>query len=90
VIVAYAATAFLSNVTSLIVDIIPRHILGTAFGVIACGSALGGFFMNKLVAWMIDHRSYDECFYIMGLLHPLALLLLWRLRKKQVPAECVA
>jgi ACS family hexuronate transporter-like MFS transporter len=90
VIVAYAATAFLSNVTSLIVDIIPHHILGTAFGVIACGSALGGFFMNKLVAWLLDHHSYDACFYTMGLLHPLALLLLWRLRKKQTPTECPA
>lgn len=80
--VAYAATAFLSNVTSLVVDIVPRRILGTAFGVIACGSALGGFFMNKAVAWFIDHRSYNECFYLMALAHPLALLLVWRLRER--------
>jgi ACS family hexuronate transporter-like MFS transporter len=81
-VVAYASTAFLSNVTSLVVDIVPRRILGTAFGVIACGSALGGFFMNKTVAWFIDHRSYNECFYIMAVAHPLALLLVWRLRKR--------
>ena len=81
-IVAYAATAWLSSITSLIVDIVPQRILGTAFGVIACGSALGGFFMNKAVAWFIDHRSYDECFYIMAAAHPLAFLLVWHLRKR--------
>ena len=81
-IVAYAATAWLSNITSLVVDIVPQRILGTAFGVIACGSALGGFFMNKGVAWLIDHRSYNDFFYIMAVMHPLALLLVWRLRKR--------
>jgi len=81
-IVAYASTAWLSNITSLVVDIIPQRILGTAFGVIACGSALGGFFMNKAVAWFIDHRSYNECFYVMAALYPMALLLIWNLRKR--------
>jgi ACS family hexuronate transporter-like MFS transporter len=81
-IVAYAATAWLSNITSLVVDIVPQRILGTAFGVIACGSALGGFFMNKGVAWLIDHRSYNDFFYIMAVMHPLALLLVWQLRKR--------
>ena len=81
-IVAYASTAWLSNITSLIVDIVPQRILGTAFGVIACGSALGGFFMNKAVAWFIDHRSYNECFYVMAVLYPVAFLLVWNLRKR--------
>ena len=81
-IAAYAATAWLSNISSLVVDIVPQRILGTAFGVIACGSALGAFCMNEVVVWLIDHRSYDDCFYILALAHPLALLLVWRLRKR--------
>ena len=81
-VVAYASTAWLCNITSLVVDIVPQQILGTAFGVIACGSALGGFFMNKAVAWFIDHRSYNECFYIMAVLYPVAFLLVWNLRKR--------
>lgn len=85
-VIVYAATSWLSNVTSLVVDLIPKRILGTAFGVIACGSALGGFFMNKGVAWLIDHHSYDYCFYVMACLHPLALLLVWNLRKRNAPA----
>ncbi len=81
-VVAYAATAWLGNITSLVVDIVPQRILGTAFGVIACGSALGGFFMNKAVAWFIDHRSYNDCFYVLAGLYPVALLLIWNLRKR--------
>ena len=81
-VVAYAHTAWLANLTSLVVDLTPPRILGTAFGVIACGSVLGGIFMNKLVAWFIAHRSYDDCFYTMAFVHPLALLLIWRLRKR--------
>lgn len=81
-VVAYAHTAWLASLTSLVVDITPKRILGTAFGVIACGSAAGGIFMNKLVAWFVANRSYDDCFYLMALVHPLALLLIWGLRKK--------
>ena len=81
-IAACAATAWLSNIGSLVVDIVPQRILGTVFGVIACGSALGAFCMNEVVVWLIDHRSYDDCFYILALAHPLALLLVWRLRKR--------
>ena len=82
VVVACGATAWLSNITSLVVDLVPQRILGTAFGVIACGSALGGFFMNQGVAWLLDHRSYDDFFYLMALAHPLALALVWNLRRR--------
>lgn len=82
---AYAHTAWLASLTSLVVDITPKRILGTAFGVIACGSAAGGIFMNKLVAWFVANRSYDDCFYVMAMVHPLALLLIWGLRQR--PAE---
>ncbi len=40
-VVAYAHASWLGNITSLIVDLVPKQILATAFGVIACGSVLG-------------------------------------------------
>jgi ACS family hexuronate transporter-like MFS transporter len=79
--IAYGLTAWLSNLTSLVVDLTPKPILGTAFGVIACGSALGGIFMNQIVAWLVTHRTYSECFYLMAIVHPLAFLLIRRLGK---------
>lgn len=84
--VTYAHTAWLGNLTALVVDITPGRIVGTAFGVIACGSALGGIFMNQIVAAMIGQGSYDRCFYIMACVHPLAILLVWGLRRRAVAA----
>jgi ACS family hexuronate transporter-like MFS transporter len=81
-IVAYAHTAWLGNLTSLVVDIAPKQILGTAFGVIACGSVLGGILMNEAVAWLVTHRSYNDCFYLMALVHPVAIAVIWNLRKR--------
>jgi ACS family hexuronate transporter-like MFS transporter len=80
-VVAYAHTAWLGNLTSLVVDIAPKRILATAFGLIACGSVLGGIFMNEAVAWLITHRSYSDCFYLMAIVHPVAIALIWNLRK---------
>ena len=87
---AYAHTSWLGSLTSLVVDVTPKRILGTAFGVIACGSTLGGIFMNQVVAWLISHCSYNDCFYLMVVLHPTALLLIWGLRKRTGPATLVA
>jgi ACS family hexuronate transporter-like MFS transporter len=85
--IAWALTAWLSNLTSLVVDLTPRPILGTVFGVIACGSALGGIIMNQAVSWLVSHGTYSDCFYLMALLHPLAFLLIWNLRKRPAPAR---
>ncbi len=80
--VACALTAWLSNLTSLVLDLTPRPILGTAFGVIACGSAVGGILMNQGVAWLVTYHSYSECFYLMALLHPFAFFLIRSLGKQ--------
>ena len=81
-VIAYALTAWLSNLTSLVVDLTPKEILGTAFGVIACGSAIGGIIMNQAVAWLVTHRSYSDCFYLMAIVHPLAFFVIRSLGKK--------
>lgn len=77
-IVVLAHTAWLASISTYVVDLVPKPILGTAFGFIAAGSAVGGILMNNAVAWTIARFSYDYCFYAMIALHPLAFLLLWR------------
>jgi ACS family hexuronate transporter-like MFS transporter len=79
--VVMASTAYLSNLSALVVDIIPTRILGTSFGLIAAGSTLGAMAMNWGVAYLIKNYSYAHCFYAMALLHPVATLILWRLRR---------
>ncbi len=81
-VVALAHAAWLTSITSYIVDLIPKSILGTAFGFIAAGSALGGIFMNQAVGWAVSHFSYSVCFYSMALVHPLAFWLVWRFARR--------
>lgn len=77
-VVVLAHTAWLASISTYVLDYVPQSILGTAFGFIAAGSALGGIMMNQAVVWTITHYSYDYCFYAMIGLHPAALGLLWR------------
>lgn len=57
VVAVFASLAWLINLGSLIVDIVPGHSLGTVFGVVATGSTLGGIFMNMVVASMVSGPS---------------------------------
>jgi len=88
-VIACAATAWLNNVTSLVVDVAPKQVLGTAFGLIACGSTMGGFLMNTGVGWLAAHHSYNVCFYVMAFVHPLAFLVLQGLARKTDAAPVV-
>lgn len=81
-IIAFAHTIWLGSLSTYIVDLVPRSILGTTFGFIGAGSAVGGLAMNQAVAMCITHFSYAPCFYMMGVLHPLAFLLIWLFARK--------
>ena len=53
----FASLAWLINISSLVVDVVPRHSLGTVFSVVATGSTIGGIIMNTLVATMVSGPS---------------------------------
>jgi len=55
--VVFAHLAWLINLSALVVDRIPQRILGTAFGVVAAGSTIGGIIMNMVVATMVSGPS---------------------------------
>jgi MFS transporter, ACS family, hexuronate transporter len=52
--VVLASLAWLINLSSIIVDIVPNHSLGTVFSIVAAGSTLGGIIMNMIVAAMVS------------------------------------
>lgn len=81
-----AHMAWLINLSSLVVDLVPRASLGTVFGIVAAGSSVGGILMNKAVGWVATDYSYSPVFYAMAALHPMALLLLWSLRRPGTPS----
>ena len=75
-IVVFAHMCWLINISAMLVDLIPKRLVATAFGVVAAGSALGGIAMNSVVAGLVTHYSYTYWFVIAAFLHPVAWLLL--------------
>lgn len=52
-----ASLAWLTNISSLVVDVVPKHSLGTVFSVVAAGSTIGGIVMNMIVSAMVTESS---------------------------------
>jgi ACS family hexuronate transporter-like MFS transporter len=75
-VVVLAHLAWLSNISALVVDVMPPRLLATCFGITAAGSALGGIVMNKLVAHFAENHRYPIWFAAMGFLHLLAWAIL--------------
>ena len=85
-IAAIAAFSHLSwqiNLSTLIVDIYPKPVLGTVFGLVAAGSGLGGMISTNLVGRAVTYYSYAPVFIAMGFLHPVAYILLATFRNRQ-------
>ncbi|MEY4489894.1 MAG: hypothetical protein RIQ79_2402, partial [Verrucomicrobiota bacterium] len=56
-VVVFASLSWLINISALIVDLAPKHSLGTIFSVVAAGSTFGGIIMNMIVAAMVSGPS---------------------------------
>ena len=61
--------------------------MGTVFGIVAAGSGLGGMISTNLIGRLVTHYSYTPVFLVMGFMHPLAFVLVRRLRKAGVAAH---
>jgi len=55
--VVILSLAWLTNITALVVDLVPKHSVATVFSVVAAGSTLGGVIMNSVVATMVAGPS---------------------------------
>jgi ACS family hexuronate transporter-like MFS transporter len=80
-IVALAHLTWMVTLTTLAVDLFPAQKLGTIFGVIAAGSGLGGMLFTALVGRLVTYVSYKPVFLLMSVMHPLALVLIWRVAR---------
>lgn len=85
-IAAFAHLAWQISIGALIVDIYPKPVVGTVFGLVAAGSGLGGMLSTNLVGQAVTYWSYAPVFIVMGFLHPLAFFLVRGIRAPQ-PAK---
>lgn len=76
-VMVFTHMTWLTNLSALVVDLIPRRTLATVFGFVAAGSSVGGLLMNKIVSTLVTSYSYDPWFGIMAFLPAVAWVLLW-------------
>ncbi len=66
-----ASLAWLINISSLVLDVVPKHSLGTVFSIVAAGSTIGGIMMNTIVAAMVSGPSTKATGFLDKGLHAL-------------------
>ena len=76
-IIALAHMAWLVTLSSALIIVYPPAQLGKAFGFVAAGSALGGLLWTEIIANVITHHGYVPVFFLMMMLHPIAIWILW-------------
>jgi ACS family hexuronate transporter-like MFS transporter len=88
-VVAFGHLSWQTSLSTLIVDLYPKRLMGTAFGLVAAGSGFGGMLSTNLVGRVVTHFSYTPIFIAMGILHPLAWLLIRNIKSKPAEANIV-
>lgn len=84
--VAFAHMSWLINLSAALLEVFPKRLVGKAFGMVAAGSAFGGMLSSELIGYFVTHGGYKPVFFLMAIMHPLALALLWKAYRK-APAE---
>jgi ACS family hexuronate transporter-like MFS transporter len=79
--IALAHMAWLVTLTATIVEVYPQAMLGKAAGLIASGSGFGGMLSSELIAYLVTHHGYRPIFFLMAVMHPFAIVLLWKVFK---------
>jgi ACS family hexuronate transporter-like MFS transporter len=65
------------TLTATIVELYPADQVGRAAGLIAMGSGFGGMLSSEVVGYLVTHGGYTPVFFLMVVLHPIAIALLW-------------
>ena len=73
--------AWMTNVTTMALDLFPKQMATTVQGMIGAASAVGGLISSGLIARSIHSYGYRPAFLVMALMHPTAAIILYtRLR----------
>ena len=76
-VVALAHMAWLVTLTATVIELYPANQVGKAAGLIAMGSGFGGMVSSEIVGYLVTHGGYTPVFFLMALLHPIAIAILW-------------
>ena len=86
-VVTFSHMAWKTNLMTMTNDIFPTQMVGSAAGVVGLGSGLAGAISMPLVGRIVDAFGYHAVFWVMGFLHPIAMLIVLTLvRRSGEPA----
>ncbi len=68
-----------SNLQAIPTDLFRGSEMGTATGFSGMGGALGGILANFGTGWVVQHFSYAPVFVMAGLMHPLAIAIVYKM-----------
>ncbi len=86
--VVFGHAIWISNLMTLPADLFPPSAVAMAAGLSGMGGAIGGALANWYTGSIVAHFSYMPIFICAGLLHPLAVLLVWLLLPERYFRKC--
>ena len=78
-VVIFGHAVWIANLLTLPADIFRQTEVGTATGLSGMGGAIGGALANLATGYIITRFTYLPIFIWAGLMHPISLVLVWRL-----------
>ena len=82
--VLFGHAIWIANLMTLPTDLFPSRQVGTVSGFSGMGGAIGGMLASLVTGFVVTRFSFRPIFVIAGLMHPLGVLLIYRL----IPREC--
>lgn len=96
-VIVFAHLAWLTNISALVVDVVPKRSLGSVFGIVAAGSSLGAIIMNSQVAKLlkpdpitklVQPDAYTNWYLIAAVLHLAVIpLIMWGVLRRKPDAS---
>jgi ACS family hexuronate transporter-like MFS transporter len=77
--VVFGHALYVANLQTLPTDLYPATEVGTVTGFSGMGGAIGGILANLGTGYVVMHFSYTPIFLIAGLMHPLSMLIIYRM-----------
>jgi ACS family hexuronate transporter-like MFS transporter len=77
--VVFGHAIYVANLQTLPIDLYPATEVGTVTGFSGMGGAIGGILANLGTGYVVMHFSYTPIFLIAGLMHPLSMLIIYRM-----------
>lgn len=73
----FAHQAWSANMLILPADLFPSRVVGSVYGLSGSSGSFGAMVFMLVIGWVVDHFSYAPIFITVGVMHPVALAVLF-------------